>query len=299
VKPHSTLFLAAVIALTGTAAPAAELKAVASFSILGDMVSRIGGDRVAVTTIVGPNADTHVYEPKPADAVALGAADVFFVSGLGFEGWLDRLVQSTGFSGPVIVASDGVASRTMDEDGETITDPHAWQSLGNGLTYVTNIADGLCAADVDGCPSYRANADAYSNEISALDTEVRAQIATVPETKRKVITTHDAFGYFGAAYGVEFVAPQGVSTESEASAKDVAALIDQIRAEKVTALFIENMSDPRLIRQIATETGVEMGGELFSDALSDKDGPAPTYLDMFRHNVGLLVPAMKGEAGVP
>lgn len=287
--------LVSAFAVMTAPALAAPVNAVASFSILGDMVARVGGDRVALTTIVGPNADTHVYEPTPADAAAVGKAQVFFVSGLGFEGWMDRLVESTGYKGPLVVASEGVSSRTMDEDGETITDPHAWQSLSNGLLYVANIAKGLCAVDAEGCPTYEANAKAYSDEISALDADVKAQIATVPEDKRKVITTHDAFGYFGAAYGVAFEAPEGVSTESEASASDVAKLIEQIKREHVTALFVENMSDGRLVEQIGRETGVKLGGELYADALSEKDQGAATYLDMFRHNIALLVPAMKGE----
>ena len=282
-------------ALGTSAALSAPIDVVASFSILGDMVGRVGGDRVALTTIVGPNADTHVYDPTPADAAAVGKAKVFFVSGLGFEGWMDRLVEATGYKGALVVASEGVSSRQMDEDGETITDPHAWQSLSNGLIYVDNISKGLCAADPEGCPTYEANARSYEAEISALDAEVKAQIASVPEAKRKVITTHDAFGYFGAAYGVVFEAPEGVSTESEASAADVAKLIEQIRSEGVSALFIENMSDGRLIEQIARETGAKLGGELYADALSRPDEGAATYLDMFRHNVSLLVPAMKGE----
>jgi len=282
-------------ALGTSAALSAPIDVVASFSILGDMVGRVGGDRVALTTIVGPNADTHVYDPTPADAAAVGKAKVFFVSGLGFEGWMDRLVEATGYKGALVVASEGVSSRQMDEDGETITDPHAWQSLSNGLTYVDNISKGLCAADPEGCPTYEANARSYEAEITALDAEVKAQIASVPEAKRKVITTHDAFGYFGAAYGVQFEAPEGVSTESEASAADVAKLIEQIRSEGVSALFIENMSDGRLIEQIARETGAKLGGELYADALSRPDEGAATYLDMFRHNVSLLVPAMKGE----
>jgi len=282
-------------ALGTSAALSAPIDVVASFSILGDMVGRVGGDRVALTTIVGPNADTHVYDPTPADAAAVGKAKVFFVSGLGFEGWMDRLVEATGYKGALVVASEGVSSRQMDEDGETITDPHAWQSLSNGLIYVDNISKGLCAADPEGCPTYEANARSYEAEITALDAEVKAQIASVPEAKRKVITTHDAFGYFGAAYGVQFEAPEGVSTESEASAADVAKLIEQIRSEGVSALFIENMSDGRLIEQIARETGAKLGGELYADALSRPDEGAATYLDMFRHNVSLLVPAMKGE----
>jgi zinc/manganese transport system substrate-binding protein len=292
---HRLPIIAAALLIASPALGASEVNAVASFSILGDMVARVGGDRVAVTTIVGPNADTHVYEPKPGDAIAVSAADIFFVNGLGFEGWMERFVDSTGYKGPLITVSDSVATHTMDDEGETVTDPHAWQSLGNGMVYVENIARGLCQVDAAGCETFMANAKAYQAEIAALDATVKAGIAAVPEGKRKVITTHDAFGYFGEAYGVTFLAPEGVSTESEASAKDVAKLIGQVRSEGVTALFVENMSDPRLLEQIANETGVKVGGELYADALSALDGPAPTYLDMFRHNVGLLIPAMEGK----
>ena len=288
--------IAAVSVLTPAAAFAAEkIKAVASFSILGDMVSRVGGELVEVTTIVGPNADTHVYEPKPADAAALAGTQVFFVNGLGFEGWMERLVEATGFKGTMVVASDGIASRTMVEDGAEETDPHAWQSLSNGLVYVKNIADGLCKVDAAGCDTFKKNAETYSAEITALDADVKAKIAAVPEAKRKVITTHDAFGYFGAAYSVSFMAPEGMSTESEASAADVAKLIEQIRKDGVSALFVENMSDPRLIEQISKETGVKLGGSLFADALSEASEGGATYLDMFKHNIGLLAPAMAGS----
>ncbi|MET3900543.1 zinc/manganese transport system substrate-binding protein [Devosia sp. UYZn731] len=290
----STALALLVSALAGPAF-AAEVKAVATFSILGDIVARVGGERVAVTTIVGANADTHVYEPKPSDAVAVSQADVLFVNGLGFEGWLDRFVQSTSFAGPVIVASAGVKTHTMDEDGEVVTDPHAWQSLKNGLLYVKNVAAGLCAVDADGCVTYEANAAAYSAEIAALDGQLIADIAAVPAAKRQVITTHDAFGYFGDEYGVKFLAPEGISTDSEASAADVAKLITQIKSDGVTALFIENMSDGRLVQQIADETGVTVGGQLYADALSEPDQGAATYIDMFKHNIGLLVPAMLGK----
>ena len=301
------LLLAALIGTTlAMPAHAADIKAVASFSILGDIVARVGGDRVDLTTIVGPNADTHVYEPKPADAQALSQADVFFVNGLGFEGWLDRLVEATGFGGPVVVASEGVATHEMAEEehaegehdhghdhGET--DPHAWQSLKNGLVYVKNVAAGLCRADPEGCATYEANAKTYSDEIAALDAKVIAAIDTVPAAQRKVITTHDAFGYFGEEYGVQFLAPEGISTDSEASAADVGRLIEQIRSEGVKALFIENMSDGRLVEQISRETGVTIGGELYADALSEPGQGAATYLEMFEHNIALLVPAMTGK----
>ena len=280
--------------LTGTAL-AAPVPVVASFSILGDMVQQVGGARVAVTTIVGPNADTHVYEPKPQDAAVLGEAQAFFVNGLGFEGWLDRLVEATGFKGAVVTVSDGVKTHTMDDGGRMATDPHAWQSLGNGQLYVANIAKGLCAVDAEGCATYTANAEAYAAQLEALDTEVKAAIAAVPEADRKVITTHDAFGYFAEAYGVTFLAPEGISTESEASATDVARLIDQVKQEGVKALFVENMSDPRLVQQIARETGATLGGALYADALSEPGEGAASYLDMFRHNVALLVPALEGR----
>lgn len=288
-----------------------KIKATASFSILGDMVGRVGGDRVEVTTLVGPNGDGHVYEPTPADAKSVAAASIVFVNGLGFEGWLERLTKSAAYKGPVVTVSKGVKSREMEEEEEhghdhgkkkehghhhhEGKDPHAWQSLKNGLLYVKNIADGLCKADATGCDVYRKNAADYSAEIEALDKQVREDIGKLAKAKRKVITSHDAFGYFGDAYGVTFVAPVGVSTESEASAADVAKLIRQIKKEKITALFVENISDPRLIEQIGRETGIKPGGALYSDALSEKDGPASTYIAMFKHNIGLLTQAMAGS----
>ena len=292
---HKLASLVATLLVVATPSLGAPIKAVASFSTLGDMVQRVGGDRIELTTIVGPNADTHVYEPKPSDAAALKSAQLFFVNGLGFEGWLNRLVEATRFTGTVVTASEGVKTHQMDEDGETVTDPHAWQSLGNGVLYVENIRAALCAADADGCATYTANAATYTAEIEALDKDVRAQIEVVPATDRKVITSHDAFGYFAEAYGVEFLAPEGISTESEASAADVAKLIQQVRQQGAKALFIENMADPRLIRQIADETGAKLGGALYADALSKPDEGAATYLDMFRHNIALLVPAMLGR----
>lgn len=288
--------LPALAALLALAAPSfgAEVNAVASFSILAGMVRQVGGARVAVTAIVGPDADAHVYEPTPADAAAVAGADLFVVNGLGFEGWMDRLVEATGYTGPLVVASAGVTPRAAaDEPGEA--DPHAWQDLRNGVLYVKAIAAGLCAVDMAGCASYEANAAHYIEALEALDATIRARLAAVPEARRKVITSHDAFGYFGAAYGVTCLAPEGMSTESEASAAGVARLITQIREEGVSAVFIENMTDGRLVRQIAQETGVVLGGELYADALSPADGPAAHYLDMFRHNADLLVPAMEGK----
>jgi len=290
------LALALVLGLAGGAEAAGKVKAVASFSILADMVKQVGGDRVEVITLVGPDGDAHVYEPTPADAKNLAGANILFTNGLGFEGWMDRLEKSSGFKGKVVVASTGVKPRTMvEEEGgkkETITDPHAWQSLANGKLYVANIRDGLIAVDPDGKATYEANANTYLDAIAKEETDVKAALAALPRERRKIITSHDAFGYFGAAYGLEVIAPEGVSTESEASAQDVAKIIRQIKAEKIPAVFMENITDHRLLDQIASETNAKIGGTLYSDALSPPDGPAATYLDMFRNNIETLTAAL-------
>ncbi|WP_029353455.1 metal ABC transporter substrate-binding protein [Bosea sp. 117] len=297
---RSWLAAAVAAALLPTLAQAQESKplpVVASFSILGDLVKNVGGDRVAVSTLVGPNGDAHVFQPAPADAKKVAAARVVFVNGLGFEGWMDRLVKASGTKASLVVASTGVSPREMEDEEEghahgakdghahEITDPHAWQSVANAKLYVGNIRDGLIAADPDGKAAYEANASAYLAKLDALDAEVKAAIAAIPPERRRIITSHDAFGYFGAAYGMEFIAPQGVSTEAEASAKDVARIIRQIKAEKIPAVFMENISDPRLVKRIATETGAKIGGAVYSDALSDDKGPASTYIEMIQNNI--------------
>ena len=280
------------------AAPAiaqdAKLKVIATFSILGDVVKNVGGERVDVTMLVGPSADAHVYSPSPADAKKLADAKVVVVNGLGFEGWIERLVKASGSKAPVVVASKGVKPRAMTggHGHSHGNDPHAWQSVANVKVYATNIRDGLIAADPAGKSSYEANAAAYVTKLEALDKEVRDTISKIPAERRRVITTHDAFAYFKDAYGLDFIAPQGVSTESEASAKDVARIIAQIRRLKIPAVFVENVSDPRLLKQIADETGAKIGGTLYSDALTDEKGPAPTYIDLIRHNIRTLSSAL-------
>jgi zinc/manganese transport system substrate-binding protein len=292
-------FLYAVLIVPLLLAPAAaqadgKLKVVASFSILGDIVKNVGGDRVALTTLVGPDGDAHVFEPTPADAKTVAAADVVVVNGLGLEGWMERLIESSDYKGPVAVASRGVNSRTMDEDGRTVTDPHAWQDLRNGRIYVENVAAALAAADPQGAAAYRAAASTYSAEIAAKDEWVRAELKDVPSGQRRIITSHDAFGYFGAAYGVSFLAPVGVSTEAEPSAAGIARLINQMKAEGIKVVFFENMTSPKLVETLASEAGARVGGTLFSDALSRPGGPAGSYLEMFDNNVPQLKAAMLG-----
>lgn len=288
------LILFTAIAFASPAA-AKKLEVVASFSIVGDMVARVGGEDVTVTVLIGPNGDAHTFEPTPAHARALAAADIVFANGLGFEPWLDRLATSANAKAKLVHVTKGLSARAFD-DGDHghnhAQDPHAWQDARNALIYVANIAQALAAKDPANAARYDARADAYAKDLRALDVDIRARFAAIPSRERRVITSHDAFGYFAAAYGIAFLAPLGTSTETQASAKGVARLITQIRRENIKAVFVENISDPRLIEQIARETGVKIGGKLYSDALSPKDGPAPDYLAMMRHNTALLTAAM-------
>ena len=285
--------LAILLALAPVAAEAKTLDIVASFSVLGEIVQEVAGDKADVYTLVGPDGDAHSFEPTPNDARTLGRADLVIVNGLGLEKWMERLIEASGYTGTVAVASRGVHPRLMQEEDSSVTDPHAWQDLANGRLYVSNIADALAAADPADAEYFRARAQRYDATLGALDSWVRAEIAQVPAAKRRVITTHDAFGYFGAAYGVTFLAPEGISTDAEPTAGGLARLIDQVRREKIKALFLENITSPQLMQTIAQETGVPLGGALFSDALSPPDGPAPTYVDMFKNNLPKLVTGMQ------
>jgi zinc/manganese transport system substrate-binding protein len=290
---------AAVLTMVSISAPALaqeKLRVLATFSILGDFVKQVGGDRVEVSTLVGPNSDAHVYSPAPADAKKVVAAKVVITNGLGFEGWMARLVRAAGSKVNPVVATKGIKPRKQAAHGHSHghddTDPHAWQSVANAKIYVANILAALIAADPDGRAAYEANAAAYTEKLDALDKEVREGVATIPTDRRRIITSHDAFGYFQAAYGIDFVAPQGVSTESEASARDVGRIITQIKKQKIPAVFLENVTDPRLIQRIAAESGAKIGGQLYSDALTDEKGAAPNYVDMIRHNVRQLISAL-------
>lgn len=307
---RTSIVLAVILGAVAVAFPASakDLKVVASFSIIADFARNVGGDRIELTTLVGPDGDAHVYEPKPADAVAMAAADVVLVNGLRFEGFLQRLVDASATKAAIVELAKGAEVITMGihdheaESGSTPhghgpgdVDPHAFQSIPNAEIYVSNIAEAFCTADTDGCAHYRANAEAYKAKLKALDAEVRASIGSIPPDKRVVITSHDAFGYLGHEYGITFLAPEGMSTEAEASAADVAALIRQVKGDKASAIFVENVTDPRLVEQIASETGLKLGGTLFSDALSARGGPAPTYIDMMRHNITAIRGAVLGS----
>lgn len=290
---------------------AAPLPVVASFSILGDMVRQIGGDAVAAHVIAGPDVDAHSFQPRPSDAQALRGAGLLVRNGLGFDAWVDRLARSAGYAGPVATATEGLTPRRLEgghghghshghghgHGGQAAADPHAWQDLRHGRHYAGVIAAALAAADPARADLHRARGEAYQARLAALDAWVREEIGRVPEARRRVVTSHDAFGYFAEAYGVRFLAPQGVSTDAEPSAAQVARLIRTLKAENITAVFLENMANPATLRRLAAEAGITVQGRLYADALSPPGGPAPSYEAMFRHNVGLLVPAMLGGAG--
>lgn len=285
--------LAVAALLSSPLAMAKTVEAVASFSILGDIVQQVGGEHVNVVTLVGPDGDPHGFAPMPKNSKQLSNADVVFVSGLGLEGWLERLISASGYKGQVVVASTGVDTRKMDEEGKMVTDPHAWNSMANGIKYANNVMNALIVADPEDADYFRKRGGEYIQQLEKLDAYAKAQFAAIPLDKCKVLTSHDAFGYFSQEYGVSFLSPVGFSTEAEASASDVAALIKQIKQEKIKTYFIENQTDPRLVKQIATASGAKAGGELYPEALSPAGGPAATYAEAFKHNVDTIVGSMK------
>jgi len=282
--------------------------AVATFSILADLTQRIAGDHVQVLTLVGPNGDAHVFEPGPQESAELAEADLLIANGLGFEPWLERLEDASGFKGKVVVVSEGVMPLAGEEEHEGEeheeeteeeghhhegADPHAFQDLANAQIYVANIAKGLADAAPDHAADFKANAEALIAEMAALDRQLKAEFGAIPEERRRVLTSHDAFHYFGRAYGIAFVSVQGLSTEAEPTAEDLAKVVRQARDGHLSAIFLENMSDPRLAETVAQESGVRVGGELYADALSDSSGPAPDYLSLIRYNAKQLLAAMQ------
>lgn len=276
------------------AALAPPIRVVVSFSILADIVHQIGGRDVALTSLIGTDSDAHAFEPTPDQAKLLANAQLFVINGLGLEGWLSRLTQSAQYRGPVVVATRGITPITTTQTGEPTPapDPHAWQDPRNAIVYADNIAWALAAVDPTHAEAYWQRLGLYKAELEALDRQVRNELGAIPVEKRRVITSHDAFAYYGRAYSVTFLAPEGISTDSEPSARTVAGLIRQIRREGIKALFVENISDPRLIDEIAHETGVTLGPPLYSDALSRADEPAPTYLRMIQYNTAVLKQGM-------
>lgn len=286
-----------VLALCGVlrAEPLPPVRVVASFSLLGDLVKQVGGEAVDVVTLAGPDSDLHAFQPTPQDAKTLAQADIIAINGLGIDHFIQRLIVASHTKGKLLVASAGVKARFFGEGKDAVADPHAWQDPRLLRVYVRNIAGALIKASPDNEALFRANADRLDAELKKMDAFIREQFKDIPPAKRKIVTTHDAFGYFGDAYDIRFIAPLGMNEEAEPSAQDIAALIQFIKREKVRTVFIENLHDPRLMEQISKETGAKLGGTLYSDALSPPDGPVPTTLDIFRTNVPKLREAMMGN----
>lgn len=297
------------LAMVSPAANADEggsVAVVTSFSVLADMVRQVGGDHVDVTALVQRNSDPHAYSPTATAARTIASANLVVVNGLGFEGWLNRLIEASGYAGPVVVASKGVDALPAPEHGHHhehgttrhhhhhhgVFDPHAWQDVANGIIYVRNIEQALALIDPAHAHTYHARARNYIRQLQALDADIRSRLAALPAQQHTVVAAHNAFRYYDRAYGIHFLAPVGLSTASAASASEVAALIRTIRAQGIDALFTGVASDPRLIEQIARETGAHIGGKLYSDALSGSDGPASTYVDMLRYNTTQIVSAL-------
>lgn len=294
---HSFHFLVLLVLATLMTAPvvAQPLPVVTSFSILADLVKVIGGSHVEVTSLVGPNADAHVFDPTPADAKRLADAKLVVINGLGFEGWMDRLIKSSGYRGSVTVASRGV--KTIQEAGghghqhghSHAADPHAWQNPLNVKQYAQNIRIALAAAKPAAAQEFEQRAQAYSRDLDALDQSIRERLKPIPVAQRRIITSHDAFGYFAAAYNVKFYPLQGLSTGSEPSAADVVRIIDQIKKNKVSAIFVENISDARVLERITKESGARIGGTLYADALSEPGTAVDTYLKLIEHNAATII----------
>ncbi|AZY47823.1 metal ABC transporter substrate-binding protein [Bordetella avium] len=297
--------IAVLSILPAVAVWASPVKVVTSFSILQDMAREIGGPDVEVQTLVGPDGDAHGFEPSAADSRKLAGADLLVINGLGFEPWLPRLVEASGFKGREVRASDGVKPRAFAEalDHEDhdhghdhhhdVQDPHAWQDLRNGMIYAQNIGRALEQLDPAHAAQYQQRTRAYVAKLEALQAKVEKTFAAIPAERRKVVSTHDAFAYFGEAYGVRFIPVAGLSTLSEPSASGFAEVVKRVKREHVPALFIENIGNPRLAEQIARETGAKVGGTLYSDALSAPGKPGATYLGMFEWNVQQLAAALQ------
>ena len=267
------------------------IKVVTSFSILHNLVQELGGEKVDIINLVAPNSDAHIYRPKPSDAIAIANADLVVLNGLGFEGWMARLIENNGSSAKQLIASNGVKELLIE--GEI--DPHAWQSFENIKQYSHNITQTLIELKPQYSKQFNQLNKAYMQKVNALQQSLSQKLSSIPKDKRLVVTSHDAFNYLGKEFSISFIAPVGVNTDIEPTASDVAKLIDQIKSQNIKALFIENINNPRLLRQIASETKVVIGGSLYSDALSEINGPASTYLKMMEYNIISLVTALKTQ----
>ena len=292
---------AAALLLAGPARPAERIPVVATFSVIGDMLARVGGDHVDIKTIVGPGGDCELYQATAADVATVAAARAVFLNDLNeeFEPWLEPLLKQAAFKGLKVVVSRGVRTLAAEEEHpvsgrmlpETV-DQHAWLDPRNGVVYVRNIAAALARLDPANAADYRTRAAAYAKEIEAVDDWARQQIAEVPAVKRRALTSHDSLQYIASAYGIKLLSVNGWTNNSEPSAAQLAKLAEQVRDSHVKALFLDSITDPRGMERIAGETGAVIGGTMYGDSLSPAGGEADSYLNMLRHDVATLKAGM-------
>jgi zinc/manganese transport system substrate-binding protein len=272
-------------------APMAKLNVVATNSIIGDWANIVGRDDIELKMLVGPDGDPHEYEPTPADSVALSSADLIFENGLGLENWLDKLYGSAESRATRVAITQGIEVRHVGGD----LDPHVWQSVKDAVVMVGNIRDALVRADPTHAGHFKARADVYIRQLTELDAWVQAQINSIPAPRRKLVTSHDAFGYFGQRYGMDISgsALESVTTEaSDPSARQIADAVDQIKRSGVPVIFLENIQNPKLIDEIASDADVKVGPPLYSDALGQPGTDGDSYIKMIRYNVQTLVRAL-------
>ena len=278
------------------AAQEAKPLVVASASIFADMAREIGGDAVEVRSIVPIGGDPHLHEPTPSDATLVNSADLILRNGLTFEGWLNELIAYSGSDAEVVTITEGI--RPIESlDYANATDPHAWMDASLGLIYLRNIKNALVRLDSANREMFELNYEVYRRQIRALDDEIRTAVQRIPEGQRVLITSHDAFQYFGRRYGLALEAVLGVSTDAEVQTSDIARLTRTLQARRVPAIFIESTINPKLLQQIASDNGVCIGGSLYADSLGDAESPAPTYYDMLRHNADVIVAALSRADG--
>ncbi len=290
-RNYKILLVAAVCLLTAVWLPAQKLQVVATASMIADMASQIGGDLIDVRCVVPIGGDPHIYDPTPGDANMVAHADLILRNGLTFEGWLMELIENSGTRANIVTVTEGIdaISSLLYENA---SDPHAWMDASNGLIYIKNIRDALIRLDPQNEPTYTQNHEQYAGHLRELDHYIMEKIASIPESKRILITSHDAFQYYGRRYGIRLESVLGTSTDAEVQTADILRLNKIIKESRVPALFVESTINPKVLEQLAVDNNLQIGGKLYSDSIGDKDSPAPTYYDMLKHNTDVIVAAL-------
>lgn len=288
------IYISALFILIGSANAQKRLKIVASASMISDIASNVIGDLHEIDMIVPIGGDPHLHEPTPSNARLVAAGDLILINGLTFEGWINELIENSGTTGDIVTVTNGVNVLTS-QTYHNSADPHAWMDVSNGVIYARNIRDAIIKLDPDNAAVFNANFDSYSKKLISLDKEIEMAIQTIPEERRILITSHDAFQYYGRKYNIRLEAIMGISTEAEAQTADIIRVNRVIKENKVPAVFIESTINPKMVQQLATDNKVTVGGQLYADSLGDTDSPAATYINMLRYNTNTIVAALKSS----